>query len=123
MNVDLRRSLHRKVVSHLDSRNTGLFAGEEEEWRVRAEEFLDAEMKCLSLSGKDKDTLCKGILDEVFAYGPITGYLQDPSVSEVMVNGKEFSVVRKREVLSDLIRGEQAAPARKAPKAKRKGAK
>jgi pilus assembly protein CpaF len=95
MNMDLRRSLHKKVVSHLDSRNTGLSAGQEDNWRVRAEEYLGAEMRSLPLSERDQDTLRKGILDEVFAYGPITGYLQDPSVSEIMVNGKESIYIER----------------------------
>ncbi len=95
MNMELRRSLHKKVVSHLDSRNTGLSAGQEDNWRVRAEEYLGAEMRSLPLSERDQDTLRKGILDEVFAYGPITGYLQDPSVSEIMVNGKESIYIER----------------------------
>ena len=58
-----------------------------------------------------------------YGFSMSSNYNTRPRAAEVMVNGKEFSVVRKREVLSDLIRGEQAAPARKAPKAGRKGAK
>ena len=58
-----------------------------------------------------------------YGFSMSSNYNTRPRAAEVMVNGKEFSVVRKREVLSDLIRGEQAAPARKVPKAMRKGAK
>ena len=58
-----------------------------------------------------------------YGFSMSSNYNTRPRAAEVMVNGKEFSVVRKREVLSDLIRGEQAAPARKVPKATRKGAK
>jgi pilus assembly protein CpaF len=104
MTTELRRSLHKKVVSHLDSRNTGLTAGQEDKWRVQAEEYLSAEMRNLPLPEPDQDALRKGILDEVFAYGPITGHLQDPSVSEIMVNGKE-SIYIEREgkvLLSDI---------------------
>jgi pilus assembly protein CpaF len=96
MNVDLRRSLHKKVISHLDTRNTGDSSGDEDKWRMRAEECLRMEMKDLNLPEEDKENLRRGTLDEIFAYGPITRYLQDPSVSEIMVNGKD-SVYLERE--------------------------
>lgn len=35
----------------------------------------------------DKQKITKYVMDEVFGYGPITTLLQDPSVTEVMVNG------------------------------------
>ncbi len=96
MNVDLRRSLHKKVISHLDTRNTGNSSGDEEKWRMRAEEYLRVEMKDLRLHEDEKENLRRGTLDEIFAYGPLTKYLQDPSVSEIMVNGTE-SIYLERE--------------------------
>jgi pilus assembly protein CpaF len=85
--AELRRSLHRKVVSHLDSRNVGSLSGGDDVWRARAGEFLSAELALLSLPAPERENIKDGILDEIFAYGPITGLLADPSVSEVMVNG------------------------------------
>ncbi len=96
MNVDLRRSLHKKVISHLDTRNTGVSSGDEEKWQMRAEECLRVEMKDLNLPEEDKENLRRGTLDEIFAYGPLTRYLQDPSVSEIMVNGRD-SIYLERE--------------------------
>lgn len=96
MNVDLRRSLHKRVISHLDTRNTGVSSGDEEKWRIRAEECLRVEMKDLNLPEEEKESLRIGTLDEIFAYGPLTRYLQDPSVSEIMVNGRD-SIYLERE--------------------------
>lgn len=95
MNVDLRRSLHKKVISHLDTRNTGASSGDEEKWRMRAEECLRAEMMDLKLPDQEKESLRRGTLDEIFAYGPLTRYLQDPSVSEIMVNGRDSIYVER----------------------------
>lgn len=39
------------------------------------------------LSQGDKLKVQKSVLDEIFGYGPITALLDDPSVTEVMVNG------------------------------------
>lgn len=52
-----------------------------------------------------------------------SNYNTRPRAAEVMVSGKEFFVVRKREELSDLIRGEQASPAAKKAKAVKKSVK
>ncbi|NJD62026.1 MAG: CpaF family protein [Deltaproteobacteria bacterium] len=95
VNTDIRRSLHRKVILHLDTRNTGGSAGDEEKWLARADACLRAELEGMNLAEKDKEVLRKGTLDEVFAYGPITRHLQDPSVSEIMVNGKDSIYVER----------------------------
>jgi len=105
MNVDLCRSLHRKVISHLDTRNTGILSEDEGKWRTRAEECLRAEMKDLDLPEPEKEILRRGTLDEIFAYGPLTRYLLDPSISEIMVNGKDLIYVERegKVTLSDMV--------------------
>ncbi len=95
MHADLRRSLHRKVVSHLDARNTGFRCGDETKWRERADACLRAELEGTALPEVDREALREGILDELFAYGPITRHLNDPSVTEIMVNGKDSIYVER----------------------------
>ncbi|HZL97627.1 MAG TPA: CpaF family protein, partial [Terriglobales bacterium] len=90
MNGDLRRTLHQAVLSRLDARKTGLsFSEDVGRWRERAEEYLQAEICGLSLGDAERDALRREILDEIFAFGPITPLLSDPAVSEIMVNGYE----------------------------------
>jgi pilus assembly protein CpaF len=95
MDIDLRRSLHRKVISHLDSRNPGISPGDEQIWRSRADECLRAEIKELNLPDQEEDILRRGTLDEIFAYGPITRFLEDPTISEIMVNGKDLIYIER----------------------------
>ena len=95
MHSELRRSLHKKVISHLDTRNTGVSSGDEHKWRIRAEECLRVETMELNLPEQEKESLRKGTLDEIFAYGPLTRYLQDPTVSEIMVNGRDSIYVER----------------------------
>lgn len=95
MNAELRRFLHKKVISHLDTRNTGASPGDEGKWRIRAEECLQLEMKDLELPEQEKEILRRGTLDEIFAYGPLTRHLQDPAVSEIMVNGKDSIYIER----------------------------
>ena len=95
MYADLRRSLHQKVVSHLDSRNTGKIAEDEESMKERADLHLRSELKQMDLPKEKEETIRKGIMDELFSYGPITPLLSDPHVTEIMVNGKNSIYVEK----------------------------
>ncbi|HEY7586847.1 MAG TPA: CpaF family protein [Candidatus Deferrimicrobiaceae bacterium] len=52
-------------------------------------------MNDLDLPDSDKEIIRKGTLDEIFAFGPITCHLDDPSISEIMVNGKDSIYVER----------------------------
>jgi pilus assembly protein CpaF len=101
MNGDIRRALHQAVLSRLDARKTGMsFSEAPERWRKRAEECLAAEMCGLPMRSGERDALRNAILDEIFAFGPITPLLSDPTVSEIMVNGYESIYVERSGVVS-----------------------
>ena len=95
MYAELRRSLHQKVVSHLDSRNTGRIPENEESMKERADQHLRAELKRMVLPEEKEESIRKVILDELFSYGPITPLLSDPRVTEIMVNGNNCIYVEK----------------------------
>jgi pilus assembly protein CpaF len=101
MNGDFRRTLHQVVLSRLDARKTGLsFSEDVDRWRDRAEEVLRAEMSGLPLGDAERAALRREILDEIFAFGPITPLLSDPAVSEIMVNGFESIYVERGGLVS-----------------------
>ena len=52
---------------------------------VKINDILEQTKKHLSQG--DKQKVQKSVIDEVFGYGPITSLLEDPSVTEIMVNG------------------------------------
>ena len=47
------------------------------------------------LSASDKVQLVEDVLDDILGHGPIEKYLQDPTVSEVMVNGPDSIYVER----------------------------
>jgi pilus assembly protein CpaF len=101
MNGDIRRILHQAVLSRLDARKTGLsFSEDVGRWRDLAGECLQAEMCGLSLGDAERDVLRQGILDEIFAFGPITPLLFDPAISEIMVNGYDSIYVERSGLVS-----------------------
>lgn len=54
--------------------------------------LLDTKMH---LSMSDKQKVTELILDEIFGYGPITSLLDDPTISEVMVNGPDHIYIER----------------------------
>src|SRR3990172_8142917 len=95
MAAEFQRSLHQKVVSLLDPRNTGRISEGEESMRERAEQYLRDELDRMLLPEEERETVRRGILDELFAYGPITPFLSDPVVTEIMVNGKNSIYIER----------------------------
>lgn len=96
MDIDIRRRMHQSVLARLDARKTGLALGEDiERCRCRAEEILRAEMSAVPIPPGDREAVRREILDEIFSYGPITPLLDDPSISEVMVNGSDSIYVER----------------------------
>ena len=53
-----------------------------------------------NLSQGDKQKIIRYVSDEIFGYGPITSLLQDPGVTEIMVNGCDNVYVEREGKLS-----------------------
>lgn len=49
-----------------------------------------------NLSFTDKQKAANYVMDEVFGYGPITSLINDPTITEVMVNGPEDVYIERR---------------------------
>lgn len=90
---DLKIELHRRVVEEIEEKMRTEKEGEEQADQAHAagliEEIIQAFLteKGLSMSRIGCKRLLQELLDEVFSFGPISPFLRDPSVSEVMING------------------------------------
>jgi len=94
---DLRAALHKKVVAEL----SGLQLGPESNMEEVAERARVLIMQNLvnengSLSRAEKERLASEIINDAIGYGPITPLLQDPEVTEIMVNGPEAVYVERQ---------------------------
>ncbi len=96
---ELKFTLHRKL---LDKINLEALATIDNQ-RVRAEvrqaliSLIDAEPTLLS--ALEKQQICDEVLDEVFGLGPLEPLLQDPTVSDILVNGSKQVYVERKGVL------------------------
>lgn len=86
--LDLKYELHQRVVEELEEQ---LRSGDND--REAASELIEEVItsflkeKEIPLSRSDRQRLLQDLLDEVFAFGPISPLLRDETVSEIMVNG------------------------------------
>lgn len=53
----------------------------------------------IPLSASDRDQIASEVLDEMFGFGPLESLLQDPTVSDILVNGFDTVYVERRGVL------------------------
>jgi pilus assembly protein CpaF len=93
---ELKFTLHRKLV---DKINLEALAAIDNQ-RVRSEvrqaliSLIDAEPTLLS--SLEKQQICDEVLDEVFGLGPLEPLLQDPTISDILVNThKQVYIERK----------------------------
>ena len=83
---DLRRTTHNRLIDELgpelqDERLTP------EELRFKVRDRLGAALRGSSVSAADRAELMEEVADDILGYGPISRYLEDDTVTEVMVNG------------------------------------
>ncbi len=95
-NLDnLRRSLHQKVIDRLDVAAVANLTSDQLRTRLRdiVEKVVQAEG--LNLSQVERDSVIKGILDEITGLGPLEEILADPRVSDILVNGPNVIYVER----------------------------
>jgi pilus assembly protein CpaF len=93
---DLKFTLHRKL---LDKINLEALASIEtqtlrNEVRGALTQLIDAEQTLLS--AVERNQIVAEVLDEVFGLGPLEPLLQDPSISDILVNGHKQIYVERR---------------------------
>ncbi|MCD6217726.1 CpaF family protein [bacterium] len=103
---EIKRKIHEEIIEEVDP---GLLDNKDNPELVRntVSSIISDKMSHVDkpLSRGDRELIIKDLLDEVLGYGPIQTLLDDPDVTEVMVNGPfQVYVERKGKLtLSDRI--------------------
>ena len=92
---DLKTGIHRDLLNKIDLERVATQRDDRTRRQVYAVVHeLVSDLKT-PLSGPEKERLSLEVLDEVFGLGPLEPLLQDPSISDILVNGyKEVYVER-----------------------------
>lgn len=97
---DVKGIIHKKIIERID---TGMLDSEDEEKRLSIEiaDIVEETLKEkeVHLSRTERQTMINYIIDESIGFGPISKYLLDDEISEIMVNGPEQVYVEKRGLL------------------------
>jgi pilus assembly protein CpaF len=98
---DLKTGIHRDLLNKIDLEKVAT----QRDDRTRRQVFaviqeLVSNLKT-PLSGPEKERLSLEVLDEVFGLGPLEPLLQDPTISDILVNGAKEVYVERAGVLEE----------------------
>ena len=98
---ELKSSVHRDLISRVDLERVANQRDDHTRGQVLSViQDLVANLKT-PLSGRERERLALEVLDEVFGLGPLEPVLQDPSVSDILVNGPRQVYVERGGVLEE----------------------
>src|SRR5215471_11743693 len=98
---ELKTGLHRDLLNKVDLEKVAT----QRDDRTRRQVFaviqeLTANLKT-PLSGPERERLSLEVLDEVFGLGPLEPLLQDPTISDILVNGAKEVFVERAGLLEE----------------------
>ena len=98
---ELKTEIHRDLLNKVDLEKVATVRDD----RTRRQVFavvqeLVSNLKT-PLSGPEKERLSLEVLDEVFGLGPLEPLLQDPSISDILVNGAKEVYVERAGILEE----------------------
>src|SRR5258706_8244408 len=93
---ELKFTLHRKLVDKINLEALATIDNQRVRGEVRQALISLVDGEPTLLSALEKQQICDEVLDEVFGLGPLEPLLQDPTISDILVNGhKQVYVERK----------------------------
>src|SRR5499433_3543032 len=83
---ELKFTLHRKLVDKINLDALATIDNQRVRSEVRQALITLIDSEPTLLSSLEKQQICDEVLDEVFGLGPLEPLLQDPSISDILVN-------------------------------------
>jgi len=99
--LDLKSSLHRELLDHLDLEQ--IASVRDERTRRNAFSLIQGCVGKLNIpfNPQQKERLSLELLEEVFALGPLEPLFQDPTISDILVNGANEVYVERAGLLEE----------------------
>jgi pilus assembly protein CpaF len=92
---ELKFTLHRKLLERIDLDALASIGENQVRAEVRQAVLTIADGERTLLTASEKQQLSEEVLDEVFGLGPIEPLLDDPSISDILVNGHAHVYVER----------------------------
>ena len=91
----IKAELHKEVVESLDFKQVQQIPRDELKMRLRRSLSETINNRQLPLNRAERDRLVDEILDEIMGLGPLEPLLQDPTISDILINGHETVFVER----------------------------
>jgi pilus assembly protein CpaF len=87
---ELRKEVHKELIKQIDLRRVNVSEMSDEELRAQSKALIESIVFKLQIPvNVDYEELCKEVLDETVGLGPLENIVNDPDVSEIMVNSHD----------------------------------
>jgi len=95
----LKTQLHRQIVDAIDMSKAGELG--EVEFRNQLESLANhlCNRPEIRLPDRDRGRMVRELMDEIYGFGPLQKLMEDPAVSDVLVNGAETVFVERNGIL------------------------
>lgn len=92
----LKHQLHQQIIESIDISRIGSMSDDQlrQEVRSAAEELSRQSSGLLSLS--ERERLVNEVVDESFGLGPLEPLMNDPTISDILINGPKTVYVERR---------------------------
>ena len=81
------KEIRKDILSEISKWSSGQKPLTEAFIREKAENVFTALAKRVDLTGIGKEAIIKGVCNDLLGYGPLQEFMDDPKITEVMVNG------------------------------------
>jgi pilus assembly protein CpaF len=92
----IKSELHKEIVASLDFEQVQKTPREELKQRLRRSLSDTINNRQLPLNRLERDRLVDEILDEIMGLGPLEPLLQDPTITDILINGPNVVYVERR---------------------------
>jgi len=99
--LDLKNAIHRYLLNKVDLERVATAPDDPTRGQVFAVIQDALSQAKVRFSGPEKERLALEILDEVFGLGPLAPLLQDPTISDILVNGAKEVYVERAGILEE----------------------
>lgn len=95
----LKTHLHRRMIDAIDMSKAGSLNENELRNQLRSLATHLCTMEAVALLPEHRDVMVREIMDEIYGFGPLEPLMNDPDVSDVLVNGADRVFVERRGLL------------------------
>jgi len=96
---ELKFTLHRKLLDKINLEALATIDNQRVRGEIRQALIQLIDNEPTLLSAIEKQQICDEVLDEVFGLGPLEPLLQDPTISDILVNGSKQVYVERKGLL------------------------